>query len=64
MGELIDIRRAREDREEAELLMLQLRVEAALSGIGPVTSGPMWLDPETGDVVLLVEIEMPGTLRA
>ena len=47
MGELIDFGQAREDREEAELLELQLRVEAALCGIGPVTSGPMWLDPVT-----------------
>ena len=55
MGELIDFGQAREDREEAEL-----RVEAALCGIGPVTSGPMWLDPVTGDLVLLVEIDLPN----
>lgn len=60
MGDLIDFGRAREDREEAELLSLQLRVEAALSDIGPVTSGPMWLDPESGDLVLLVEIDLPA----
>jgi hypothetical protein len=60
MGELIDFGQAREDREEAELLELQLRVEAALCGIGPVTSGPMWLDPVTGDLVLLVEIDLPN----
>lgn len=59
MGDLIDLKSAREDREEAELIALQLRVEAALADIGPVTSGPMWLDPETGDLVLLVEIEIP-----
>lgn len=60
MGELIDFGQAREDREEAELLELQLRVEAALCGLGPVTSGPMWLDPVTGDLVLLVEIDLPS----
>jgi|TARA_R110000824_G_scaffold172441_1_gene350364 hypothetical protein len=60
VGELIDFGQAREDREEAELLELQLRVEAALCGIGPVTSGPMWLDPVTGDLVLLVEIDLPN----
>jgi len=60
MGELIDFGQAREDREEAELLELQLRVEAALCGLGPVTSGPMWLDPVTGDLVLLVEIDLPN----
>jgi hypothetical protein len=59
MGELIDFQQAKADKDEAELLALQLQVEAALSGLGPVTSGPMWLDPETGDVVLLVEIEVP-----
>ena len=59
MGELIDFQQAKEKRDEAELLALQLQVEAALSGLGPVTSGPMWLDPETGDLVLLVEIEVP-----
>jgi len=58
MGDLIDFQSAREDREDAELMALQLRVEAALANIGPVTSGPMWLDEETGDLVLLVEIEM------
>ena len=46
--------------KEAELLELQLRVEAALCGLGPVTSGPMWLDPVTGDLVLLVEIDLPN----
>jgi len=60
VGELIDFGQAREDREEAELLELQLRVEAALCGLGPVTSGPMWLDPVTGDLVLLVEIDLPS----
>ena len=59
MGDLIDLDEARAERNEAELLVLQLRIEAALSAIGPVTSGPMWVDPETGDIVLLVEIEMP-----
>jgi hypothetical protein len=59
MGELIDFTSVREARDEAELLALQLRVEAALSDIGPVTSGPMWVDPDTGDMVLLVEIELP-----
>ena len=59
MGELIDFQQAKEDKDEAELLALQLQVEVALSGLGPVTSGPMWLDPETGDLVLLVEIEVP-----
>jgi hypothetical protein len=60
MGDLIDLGDVRADRDEAELKILQLRVEAALSDIGPVTSGPMWLDPDTGDIVLLVEIEMPS----
>ena len=59
MGELIDFGSAKEKRDEAELLSLQLQVEAALSRLGSVTSGPMWLDPETGDMVLLVEIELP-----
>ena len=59
MGELIDFGEAKEKKDEAELQMLQLRVEAALANIGPVTSGPMWMDPETGDLVLLVEIELP-----
>ena len=59
MCEIIDFQAAKEERDEAELKLLQLRVEDALAGIGPVTSGPMWLDPETGDVVLLVEIELP-----
>ena len=59
MGDLIDFQAAKEDREDAELMALQLRVEAALANIGPVTSGPMWLDEVTGDLVLLVEIEMP-----
>jgi len=60
VGELIDFGQVKEDREEAELLELQLRVEAALCGLGPVTSGPMWLDPVTGDLVLLVEIDLPS----
>ncbi len=59
MGDLIDFQAAKEDREDAELMALQLRVEAALANIGPVTSGPMWLDEVTGDLILLVEIEMP-----
>ena len=59
MGELIDFGEVKEKKDEAELQMLQLRVEAALANIGPVTSGPMWMDPETGDLVLLVEIELP-----
>ena len=59
MGELIDFQQAKADKDDAELFALQLQVEAALSGLGPVTSGPMWLYPETGDVVLLVEIEVP-----
>ncbi len=59
MGELIDFGSEKEKRDEAELLSLQVQVEAALADLGPVTSGPMWLDPETGDVVLLVEIELP-----
>jgi hypothetical protein len=59
MGELIDFGQEKEKRDEAELLSLQIQVEAALSELGPVTSGPMWLDPETGDMVLLVEIELP-----
>ena len=59
MGELIDFREAKEERAEAQLKELQLSVEIALSGLGPVTSGPMWLDPDTGDIVLLVEIEVP-----
>jgi hypothetical protein len=59
MGELIDFGSEKEKRDEAELLSLQVQVEAALAELGPVTSGPMWLDPETGDVVLLVEIELP-----
>ena len=59
MGELIDFGEAKEKKDEAELQILQLRVEAALASIGPVTSGPMWMDPETGDLVLLVEIELP-----
>jgi hypothetical protein len=59
MCEIIDFQAVKEEREEAELRALQLRVEAALANIGPVTSGPMWLDPETGDIVLLVEIEVP-----
>ena len=58
MGELIDFGSEKEKRDEAELLSLQVQVEAALAELGPVTSGPMWLDPETGDVVLLVEIEL------
>ena len=58
MGELIDFGSEKEKRAEAELLSLQIQVEAALAGLGPVTSGPMWLDPETGDMVLLVEIEL------
>jgi hypothetical protein len=59
MGELIDFGSEKEKRDEAELLSLQVQVEAALAELGPVTSGPMWLDPETGDMVLLVEIELP-----
>ena len=59
MGELIDFGSEKEKRDEAELLSLQDQVEAALAELGPVTSGPMWLDPETGDMVLLVEIELP-----
>ena len=59
MGELIDFGSEKEKRDEAELLSLQNQVEAALAELGPVTSGPMWLDPETGDIVLLVEIELP-----
>ena len=59
MGELIDFKAAKEKRDEEELLKLQLQVEAALCGLGPVTSGPMWLEPDTGNIVLLVEIEMP-----
>jgi|TARA_R110000824_G_scaffold323464_1_gene510387 hypothetical protein len=59
VGELIDFREAKEERAEAQLKELQLSVEIALSGLGPVTSGPMWLDPDTGDIVLLVEIEVP-----
>ncbi len=59
MCEIIDFQAAKEERDEAELKALQLRVEAALSSIGPVTSGPMWMDPDTGDLVLLVEIELP-----
>ena len=59
MCEIIDFQTVKEEREEAELRALQLRVEAALADIGPVTSGPMWLDPDTGDLVLLVEIEVP-----
>jgi|TARA_R110000824_G_scaffold66464_1_gene172478 hypothetical protein len=58
MGELIDFGSEKEKRDEAELLSLQVQVEAALAELGPVTSGPMWLDPETGDMVLLVEIEL------
>jgi len=56
MGELINFNEALEQRDEAELLALKLRVENALKEIGPVTSGPMWMDPDTGDLVLLVEI--------
>jgi hypothetical protein len=59
MCEIIDFQTVKEERDEAELKALQLRVEAALSGIGPVTSGPMWMDPDTGDLILLVEIELP-----
>lgn len=59
MGELIDFVSEKEKRDEAELLSLQLQVEVALSDLGPVTSGPMWFDPETGGAVLLVEIELP-----
>lgn len=59
VGDLIDLGEVRAERNEAELLVLQLRIEAALCNIGPVTSGPMWVDPDTGDIVLLVEIEMP-----
>jgi|TARA_R110000824_G_scaffold30045_2_gene99227 hypothetical protein len=56
MGELINFNEAIEQRDEAELTALKLRVENALKEIGPVTSGPMWMDPDTGDLVLLVEI--------
>ena len=56
MGELINFNEVIEQRDEAELMALKLRVENALKEIGPVTSGPMWMDPDTGDIVLLVEI--------
>ena len=59
MGELIDFKAEKEKRDEEELLKLQLQVEAALCGLGPATSGPMWFEPDTGNIVLLVEIEMP-----
>ena len=59
MGELIDLETVRRRRDDDELIAISLRVEAALASIGPVTSGPLWLDPETGDIVLLVEIEVP-----
>jgi hypothetical protein len=59
VGELINITDARERRDDAELLALRLQVEAALSALGGVTSGPMWMDPDTGDLVMLVEIELP-----
>ena len=59
MGELIDFKVEKDKRDEEKLLSLQLQVEDALYDLGPVTSGPMWLDPETGDLVLLVEIEIP-----
>jgi hypothetical protein len=58
MGELISFNEALEQQDEAKLIALKLRVENALNAIGPVTSGPMWLDPVTGDIVLLVEIAL------
>jgi hypothetical protein len=58
VGDLIDFDTIRAQREDAELTALKLRVEKALSEIGPVTSGPMWMDPDTGDLVLLVEIAL------
>ena len=58
MGDLIDFDEVLAQRDDAELMALKLRVEKALSEIGPVTSGPMWIDPDTGDLVLLVEIAL------
>jgi hypothetical protein len=51
MGELIDL-------ETWKLQKLISEVEEVIMKLDPVTSGPLWVDPNTGEVVQLVTMIM------
>ena len=51
MGELIDL-------ETWKLKKLISEVEDAIMSLDPITSGPLWMDLDTGKVVQLVTMTM------
>jgi hypothetical protein len=59
MGDLIFLNDEKERHLEEDLSKLHLELELAIERLGPVMTGPVWINPDSLKIEQLVYLEYP-----